>query len=238
MHEELERLEQDLKRIKEMGYVKDIKKGRGGQLATFFKILNNESICHKIDLKLKKEFTRNYVIIFNARPEYKGKDEVKKLREKYGYFENGEKRGKVLKVSVQANYSTLVGKRFLFKLKVDYEEEMIYLFVYDRNFQLLDCKVGWPFKKLKAIYEKKCKYLVLVKSWEQEIDKVKHYKYYDYYVWQLKSFEEFLKLVEEGTIRVTFKIDIYRRGPKVGCVNDRGVSFEIQELELERLYEK
>ena len=80
--------------------------------------------------------------------------------------------------------------------------------------------------------------MVLIKTWEQEVGKVKQYKYYDYYVWRLKDFKEFLKLIEDGTIRVTFKIDIFRKGPKIGEIDDRGVSFEIQELELERLYDK
>ena len=216
MQEELEKLEQELKRIKNLGYIKGVKNGKGGELATFFKNLNDSSLCCKIDLKLKRDFTNNYITIFSVNPEYKGKSDVVRLKDKYGYFENNGKRRRVLKASVQANYSTLVSNRFLFKLKVDYEQEKVFLAIYDRNFQLLECKVGWAFSLLREIYAKKCKYLVLIKSWEQTIKKVKHYKYYDYYVWHLKSFEEFLKLIEDGTIRVTFKIDVYRKGPKEG----------------------
>ncbi len=238
MQEELKSLEQELKRIKDLGYVKNVKKGKNGELATFFKILKDRNICQMVDLKLKKDFTRNYMTIFNAKPVYKGKNDVKRLWEKYGYFENNDRRKKVLKTSVQANCSTLVGNRFLFKLKIDYENEKIFLLVFDRAFQLLECSSGWTFDSLREIYDKKRKYLVLIRAWEQVIEKNRHYRYYDYYVWQLKSFEEFLKLIEDGTIRVTFKVDFHRKEPKIGLIDDKGVSFEIQELELERLYNK
>ena len=81
-------------------------------------------------------------------------------------------------------------------------------------------------------------YLFLIKAWDKLEDKTKYYKYYDYSIYKKVSFKEFLDLLEEGTIRVTFRIDIYKKGSKIGEIIDKGTSFEIQEIELEKLFKK
>ncbi len=238
LYEELRIIEEELKRIKNMGYIKNIRKKREGELATFLSLLNNKNICHKIDIKLKKDFTKKYITIFNANIEPQKENEIKRLKDKYGFLSNNIKKDKIFKLSVQANYSTQAENKYLFKLILDYKKEKLFLAVYDHHFNLKECKAGWDFSYLESIYKKKSPYLILIKVWEQTIDKVKHYKFYDYYIWKLKSFNEFLKLIEDGTIRVTFKIDIYKKGPKKGEICNRGIVFEIQELELNKLYDK
>ena len=42
----------------------------------------------------------------------------------------------------------------------------------------------------------------------------------------------------DGKIRVKLKIGIYRDGPKKGQIHDHGTSFEIDEINIEKLYIK
>ena len=42
--------------------------------------------------------------------------------------------------------------------------------------------------------------------------------------------------MEQGIIRITFKIGVYREGEKKGEIHDRGTSFEIQEKDLQKLF--
>lgn len=60
----------------------------------------------------------------------------------------------------------------------------------------------------------------------------------DYNLFNIKSFEEFLKLMEQGKIRITFKIDIFWEGARQGEIHDRGTRFKIQEIEMQKLFSK
>ncbi len=233
MLEDLKKFEKEITRIKHEGYIKELKGGKNGALKTLNLMLDLEGV-KSVTVLLKKDFTRKYMALFNAKLD--NPRDIKRLCSTYGYFENNCKKNKVLKISVQANSSVLVG-RFLFKLVVDDEKERVILNIYDSSFNLIESKTGWSYKNLKEKYYKKSKYIGLVKYWEQESGNIKYYRYYDYVLWELKPFEEFLKLLKDGTIRATFGVDIIKTGEKMGKINDRGISFEIQELDLEKLYE-
>jgi len=140
-------------------------------------------------------------------------------------------------VSFQGNCSTLVAGRFLFKLDVDYDKERVYLNISDKNMVFLERKSYWEFSTLKEKLERKFKYLAFIKAWPKLVKEVEYYKYYDIEFYQLKTFKEFLKLLEDGTIRVSLKIGMFHSGKRKGEIHDRGTSFEIQELDLEKLFD-
>lgn len=52
----------------------------------------------------------------------------------------------------------------------------------------------------------------------------------------MKGFKEFLSLIEQGKIRINFKISVYREGERKGDTHDHGTSFEIQEENLQKLF--
>lgn len=55
-------------------------------------------------------------------------------------------------------------------------------------------------------------------------------------VYSLKSFEEFIRLLEQGIIRVNFKLNIKTTGDKIGQIHDHGTSFDILEQDINKLY--
>ena len=55
-------------------------------------------------------------------------------------------------------------------------------------------------------------------------------------IYVLKDFNTFLSLLEQGVIRVTFKVNITLVGPKKGKTCDHGTGFDIQEKDLLKLY--
>ena len=238
MIKELTNLEKELKRVKQADYVKDTRNNRAGCERTLYDLLNvNIKDLSNIALKVKKSETRNYVTIFNARPEGKDKEQIKRIRDKYGYIESLENKKKVFNASIQANYSKFINGK-LFRLEVNYNSLRVYLNVYNKDFTLIDCKTYWSFDALKNYYEKHAEYLYLIKAWEKKENKDKFYKYYDYDLYKLISFAQFLTLIEDGTIRVTFRINVFKKGPKKDKIDDKGTSFEIQELDLLKLYQK
>lgn len=241
--EELINLKNEFKRIKDMGYVKATRSGPTGIGKTFEDLLGKKEDTlelpdyNGIEIKTKRGYSRSYTTLFGATPKGKQEFEIQRLRKAYGYPDLVYKNQKLLNVSVQANCSTLVGGRFLFKLEVDYEKEKVFLLVMDKNRYLLEKKSYWEFSVLKEKLERKIKYLALVKAWPNTINGEEYYKYYDIDFYHLKNFEEFLKLIEDGTIRITFKIGIFKKGVRAGELHDRGTGFEIQEIDMPKLFD-
>lgn len=244
MTEELKNLKSEFLRIRSMGYVKSTRKGPTGIGKTFEDLLgkkeDRQSVpdYHGIELKTKRAYTKAYTTLFSATPEGKEEYQIKRLRDNYGTALRSSSKLKVLMCSVQANASTFVDNRYLFKLDVDREKERVYLMISNQNFTLIDKKSYWSFDLLKSRLERKMPYLALIKAWPNIINGEDYYKYYDIEFYKLKSFEEFLKLLESGTIRITFKVGLYKNGPYKNQINDKGTSFEIQDLDLYKLFDK
>lgn len=242
--EELKNLKEEFKRIKNMGYVKATRSGPTGIGKTFEDLLGKKEDSlelpnyHGIEIKTKRGYTRSYTTLFGATPQGKKEFEIKRLRNAYGYPDAVYKNQKLLQNSIQANCSTLIGGRFLFKLVVDYEKQKIFLLITDKNMNFIEKKSYWSFDVLKEKLERKLQYMALVKAWPSTINNEDYYKYYDIDFYKLKSFDEFIRLIEDGTIRVTFKIGVFRKGIRAGELHDRGTSFEIQEIDMFKLFDK
>ncbi len=243
MTEEMLNLKKEFLRIKNMGYVKSTRGGYTGIGHTFETLLgidenHLELPDYKgIEIKTKRSYSTTYITLFSSNFDNTKKDTLKKLKDTYGYPKLEKDRMKVLNVSVLASSSTFVSARYLFKLKIDRLEEKIYLEICDRNFNFLERNLYWEFKTLETKLKRKLEYLALIKAWPKKVDNVNYYKYYDIDFYHLKSFDCFLKAIEEGIIRVTLKLDVYSIGERKGEVRNHGISFEIQELDLIKLYD-
>ena len=74
---------------------------------------------------------------------------------------------------------------------------------------------------------KKMEGLALVRAWPIRLNGF--YKYYKMDIYLLKGFNEFIDLLENGKIKVLFKIgNNYNKG-RYGKVDSRGIGFVIQE---------
>ena len=232
LKEEILEIAAKLERIKRKGYIKSTRKEEG----TLYDLLDNKKY-KDIKIKIKKDFTRDYVTIFNATPEGKDPNQLKRIKEKYGYAESYEFRKKIFNASIQANSFKFVNGK-LFRLIIDYDKKRVILGIYNKDYTLIDNKSYWTFNSLETKLNKHVKYLFLVKSWDKLENKKYYFKYYDYNIYELINFQEFLRLLEIGSIRVTFRINVYKKGDKKGEINDLGTSFEFQELDYEKIYKK
>lgn len=237
--EELKIIKNEFERIKGMDYVKALRVRDLSVGATFEDLLRkgekkvNLSQYPGLIVKIKEENPYFYTTLFriSLQEEY-----IKRLREKYGYV--NVNKYKTFNVSVQANCSSFVGTRFLFKLYINKEEEKVYFTVMDKNYSVVEKKIYWTFEELKKKLNQKLKNMIILKVWTKKVDGVDYYKYYDIHFYQLKSFNNFLKLLEEGIIRLTINLDVYKSGPRKGQTHNRGIRFEIQEVDLNKLFEE
>lgn len=237
-------LKKEFNRIKNMGYVKSTRGGTTGIGKTFEDLLGKAEDTLEtpdylgIEIKTRRAYSYAYTTLFNASPKNEKSNEVNCLVNTYGYPDKILLKSKVLNISVNADKSTLVANKYLFKLFINRKEQKIYLGISDKNFNILEKQVFWEFGTLKEKLTNKLKYLAFVKAWPRNLNGDLYYKYYHIDFYQLRGFEEFLYLVEEGKIRITFKLGVYRSGDKLGEIHDRGTSFEIQEENFEKLFIK
>ena len=84
----------------------------------------------------------------------------------------------------------------------------------------------------------KLSYLAIVNVWPTEKQGWNYFKYYKIIFFKLKGFDFFLKLLENGIIKITFKIDIYTDKDNYGKTYDHGCGFSIKEKDIIKLFDK
>ena len=131
-----------------------------------------------------------------------------------------------------------IGVRYKFKLYIDRIRKKIKLLVIDQNGIINYTNISWSFDLIEEKLNRKLKYLAVIKADCKIINSKEYFKYYDIRFYRLKSFEEFITLIENGIIRITFRISVFKNGPRFGQIHDRGTSFDINEVNIEKLYSR
>ena len=109
-----------------------------------------------------------------------------------------------------------------YQLKVDYSQQVLRLIILDYHCQLIDNSMSWSFSQLQSRLEHKMNYVALIP--------VKK--------WYINKTIYFLYLIEEGIIRVTFRISYFKDEERFGNIHDRGTTFEIREDDLTKLFDE
>lgn len=242
MEENIEQLKNEFKRIQKLGWVKSVRKGWTGVGATFESLLGKEEENFEmpdyngIEIKTKRRYSESFTCLFNATPDGEDLFEIKRLRDTYGYLDSKHRKYKVINNEVYANARNWIGYQYQFMLKIDYNLERIYLCIFDRNGDLVEKRIYWSFKMLEEKLYRKMQVLAFVKANTKHINDVEYFKYNEIKFYTLKSFDEFLRLIKYGVIRVKFKIGVFYSGKRCGEIHDHGTGFEIEEKNLLRLY--
>lgn len=161
------------------------------------------------------------------------------LWEKYGWSSKTDSRFRYFYTTLYGNKYVHVGKIYSFKLKVDYFSSKLRLCIYNNWSKKLDDTMSWSFDQLKLRLETKLSYLafVHVRRWYMKDLQKYFFKYTDITFYHLKSFDQFLKMIEEGKIRVEIKLMCFKSGKLIGNMNDKGTTFVIEEPSLQELFD-
>lgn len=243
MKDDVKLLKQEFKRIKKLGFIESMRDGPTGVGYTFELLLNKQEDqeCkpdfRSIELKCKLGYSKSALTLFNSVPIRHRESAVKYIFENYGHHRFGNKNDyKLFERKVYSNYSI---KRFgyEFKLKVNYYcTEVVMESYYKGAFMEKVC--SWDFKTLERKLKKKLSYVAIIQAYPYFIEDKKFYKYVKMNVYKLIGFFEFLKLIENDKIFVSF----YMRsalGPDGNIVmKDHGVGFKIKNNCIEELFYK
>ena len=226
--------------IKKLGYVKSLRKGSTGIGYTFETLLGKNEECfpipdfRSIEIKVKKQFGKGSITLFNAVPD----NEVfatKRLYEEYGVFNKNFNYNKTFMLSVSTVEYKRYGKHF-FKLAIDMDNRLIRLIIEDLNHKVVDKQISWSFELLENKIDMKIKNLAIVKAKEKKVDGVSYYYYYHIGFYELKGKKNFFELINAGMINITFKMSTYMKGIKYGEMNNHGIGFNIDMINLLDLY--
>lgn len=236
------KLNEEFKRIKALGWVKSVTGGSSSVGMTFEYLLgkkfDNEGLpdYDGIELKARRCYTKSLINLFNANPN--SKENVSKyLVNNYGYPDYMYKSCNVLYAEVDALEKRKSGVNYKFILKVYRKSKRVSLWIYDRDDNVIDgTTVYWTFDYLKNKLESKLKLLAVAVASRKFSNDIEYFHYLTIRYYQLKSFHFFIDLIEKGVISVCVKISIYRRGDKIGTINDKGISFRIKYEDLDKLF--
>ena len=241
---DLEELTSKITNIKSKGWIKAVNNHTSGIGLTLEHELGVNSgdfeipDYGQIELKTKKINSEPYTTLFNATPD-SYLFEIKRIQEEYGYPHSKNPNFKVFNVSFDGSNYKSIGNKFLFILNVDWNKKIVILKVFDKySKRLIDDKISWSFELLKEKLYRKLKYLMFIKAKRKYEFPYVYYKYTQAQFYILRSFDDFLKAIEQGNIRVTFKINAILNGKNNGKMHDHGTSFEIKETDLDKIFIK
>lgn len=189
-----------------------------------------------IELKAKCSKKETYIALFNAVPD-SYLFEIKRILKKYGYPHSNFPQFKIFNLSIYGNRKIKLNNNY-FKLYVDWENRNITLRIYDKNLNIVDNLTSWSFDLLQEKLERKLRKLAIIHADRKFEHNTVYFKYKNIDFYKLISFERFLILIENGIVRISFRIGIYKDRKRLGEIYDHGTSFSIDEHNITRLFNK
>lgn len=229
-------LKQKFEEIKKMGWVKSGRKGNTGIGYTFEKLLgkDEDALCYPdyngIEIKTHRENSSSYVTLFNYNPIGESSYELKRLFNNYSYIHTKNNKIRALNAYVYCDYIRDVGINYKFSLKVDENEQRIYLVVFDRLGNFIEKKSYWTFQTLKEKLYTKLQYLAFVEAKSKFVNGIEYFKYSKISFYILKDFDTFIKLMKHSKIRISFLVSGLLGNDD--NFNSHGTSFSIKKENL------
>lgn len=236
------KLRNEFLRIKNMGLVKSLREGTTGMGYTFETLINKKEDqnylpdYNGVEIKTKMGYSKSSIVLFSLVPRMNGDSCVKYLVRKYGYSNKKDRNFKILRCDVFANSKVLIFNKYYFKLVIDYTDNQLKLLSYDNDFNILDNKIYWSLDELKNRLLTKLKYLAIIKGYPYKRDDGIYYRYTNFDAYELRGFDNFLELIDDGLIFITFNIE--ENIEKAGILKCQNVQFRINIQDVDKLYRK
>lgn len=232
--------------VSKLGYVKAISDNYSAIGETLEKLLgidanNSTKADYKgIEIKVKGSNSNFDISLFSITPKCdKCVFVPEDLLNNYGYYSVKQKR-KVLYSQVFANKIYSGNSKFRFFLNVDKESKKIFLFIFDSSYQIVEKNFFWLFDDIYSRLNDKMKFLALVKVSIKNFDNWFYYKYYNISFYKLKSFDQFIDLIDKGVVYIDFNIGGYTFDKNTSKIklDYHGTRFVIPEKDLLLMYDE
>lgn len=178
-----------------------------------------------VELKSMRKDSSSMISLFTKTPSPKGS--VKKLLEDYGYPSEKDPTKPNLHVDLYGNRVTNI--RGVHSLKLITSESRVE--ISNMNGMIYG---GWDHKVLQKRFESKIHRVLLVKAENKFEGDKEWFRYSEAWVLTGFSFERFIKLIQEGIVKVELRIGVYPEGHlQAGQPHDHGTGFRVLERNLQ-----
>ncbi len=238
-----ERIIEQFRKVKKLGFVKSNRKSNTGIGKTFEDYIgvveNNldEPDFMGYEIKAHREESSSYVTLFTKSPNFPSRANAY-LNTNFGMpYDNNPMLNKLHTSMFTSKFNTYGGK-YSFKLINDRIAQVIRIGVYDIDTkELINSSVGYTYDCLRRILEKKLKNLFYVSA-EREYRGIDEYFYFNKAeIYTSPSLEKFLDLLDKGLIMYDIRIGSYQSGKNYGKPHDHGSGFRIIESNIKLLFD-
>lgn len=242
MNEEVKKLIDNFKIIANKKWIKSVSKSFGSIGITFEKELDKSPDAlyfpdyYGTEIKCTSRYSRYPLFLFTVAFDGPSFPEINRIVEKYGYPDKTYPNKKVMFEKVSCNKKNLVNNQYKFKLEVDENEEKLFLCVYGLDDELIERESFVYLKTIEEHLTLKLNRLAVVSASTKTIDDEKYFRYYKIDIYNLISFERFLRLLKIGVIEVNLISRISKSGNDSGRYRNKNLVFSIKKNNIEKLF--
>lgn len=235
-------LKDKIKEISDMGWIETNNKSLGNiglKIESLLGVQNNNleyPDFEGIEIKTKMDCDNKFLTLFNATPD-NNFFEIKRIHEKYGYPDKNDKNYMVFNVSVFSKRPIEL-LNYKFQLYIDETSNKIRMLVFNRNGELIESRISWSFSMLKEKFERKFNQLCIIKVHTKTFNNIIYFRVKSFQIYRCKEFNNFIDLISNDKIRITFKIGVFKSGRRVGEIHDRGTGFDLNIKYIEEMFDK
>ena len=230
-------------KIKNIGFIKSLRKGSTGIGYTFETLLGKKEDQETtpdfkgIEIKCKAKYTKYDLGLFTYNPKRDDILATQYLFQKYSYHLNDNiNMYRLFSRKIYADYKYELNN-YSFKLKVNYSLKKIYIESYYKD-QFCENVCYWNFNDLEERLMTKLKKLAIVYGYVYKIFDQTFYKYNSISFYKFKNFNKFLYLIEKGDIYIVVHLreDVNKLGDYI--IKNNGFSFRIKNNCVEKLFDR
>lgn len=189
-----------------------------------------------IEIKCSQRYSRYPLSLFSLAFDGPYLYETNRILQKYGIPDHKYRNNKKIYAELYLNKKTLVNYKYQFELKINKKEEKLYLYVYDEYNNLLNKEAYIEFETIKNRLILKLSKLAMVYASKKEINNIKYFRYYEITIYELKSFDTFIELLEKEIIFISYICRTSRSGPEEGRQRNKNLVFQIKKENLLLLF--
>lgn len=132
-------------------------------------------------------------------------------------------------------------RKYAFKMHINYAKKCVELLLYNNwDKKKVNIDMSWSFRELEQRLKIKLSHMALVhaEKFVNKETKEEKFKYLDMTIYKLRSFDVFLKLLEQGIISVNLKMYPFKEPERQDKFRNRETTFCIFQENLPLLFEK
>ena len=159
-------------------------------------------------------------------------------RETYGKYDDNFTDKKVLFVNLLFRKKVLVNDKYFFELNINYKEKYLYVNIYDIKMKLLEKRCFIDFDNIERRMKLKLNKLAVINGSKKKIYNYLYFRYYKITCYQFKSFDNFIKAIEDGKVKLSIILRFNKSGIKVGKNKNKNMIFTISQKDLNYIYDE